>query len=143
MIRDVMRDESGMSALSLVGLLVCLGILVALAAVLIPSYTGAGGGSATGAGGGSATATAPPGKAATPIQRAESVECQTNLTQIRQAITMYHTNNERVPANLEELGTFGVSSSMRHCPVGGTSYPYGYDPQSGRAGCRYPGHERH
>ena len=135
MIRDVMRDESGMSALSLVGLLVCLGILVALAAVLIHSYTGAGGGSAT--------ATAPPGKAATPIQRAESVECQTNLTQIRQAITMYHTNNERVPANLEELGTFGVSSSMRHCPVGGAGYPYGYDPRSGRASCRYPGHERY
>jgi hypothetical protein len=135
MIRDVMRDERGMSTFSLVGLLVCVGILIALAAVLIPAYTGAGGGSTP--------QTAPAGKAATPIQRAEGVECQTNLTQIRQAITMYHTNNERVPANLEELGTFGVSSSMRHCPVGGTSYPYGYDPQSGRAGCRYPGHERH
>lgn len=134
MIRGWCRNERGMSAFSLVGILVSVGIIVAVAAAIIPTYTGAGGGSMAGA---------PPGKAASPIQRAESVECRTNLTQVRQAITMYQTSNERVPANIQELGTYGVSSSLMYCPVGGSGYTYGYDPRSGRVGCRYAGHERY
>jgi type II secretory pathway pseudopilin PulG len=135
MIRSMLRSESGMSGFSLVGILVSVGIIIAAAVYLIPAYTGGGSGSLA--------KTAPPGKAATPIQRAESVECRSNLTQIRQAITMYNTSNERVPANLQELSTYGVSASLMYCPVGGSGYTYGYDPQSGRVACRYAGHERY
>ena len=133
MIQRMLRDERGMSGFSLVGILVSVGIIIAIAAyIVIPSYTGAG-----------VARTAPPGKAATPIQRAESVECRSNVAQIRQAITMYNTSNERMPASLQELSTYGLASSMMYCPVGGSGYPYGYDPRSGRVGCRYAGHERY
>lgn len=128
--------ERGFGGLSLIGLLVCVALLVYLGMQMYPRITGAGGG-------GTAGVQAPPGKAATPTQRAESVECRSNLSQVRQAITMYQTSNERVPAQLSELGTYGVSASILTCPVGGAAYAYGYDARAGRVGCRYPGHERY
>jgi len=123
-----------MGAFGLIGILVAVAIGIALMVYIAPTYIG---------GGVSVAKTAPPGKAATPIQRAESVECQTNLQQVRSAISMYQTNNEKMPASLQDLSTFGVSGSLTYCPVGGANYTYAYDPQTGRVGCRYPGHERY
>ena len=133
MMNRARHSERGSSVFTLIEILVVCAILVALAAVMIPRITGAGSGSAG----------APPGKAASPIQRAAGVECQTNLTQIRAALTAYQTNNERYPASLQDLASQGVSAPMLACPVGGAQYAYGYDPAAGRVECRYPGHERY
>lgn len=127
------QAERGIGGVSLIGILVVVAILVYLGVQMIPRQTG------TGIRG----TTASSGKAATPIQRAHSVECQSNLNQIRQAITMYRTTNERPPASLADLKTMGVTASILSCPVGGSRYAYWYDPRTGRVGCRYPGHERY
>ena len=134
MLRGPWLNEKGMGAFGLVGILVAVAIGIALMVYIAPAYIG---------GGVSVAKTAPPGKAPTPIQRAESVECQSNLSQVRQAITMYQTNNEKLPASIQELSSFGVSGSLSYCPVGGANYTYAYDARTGRVGCRYPGHERY
>jgi prepilin-type N-terminal cleavage/methylation domain-containing protein len=114
---------------SLVEILVVLVILAILLAVFLPRYLG--GRSTTGE---AATSAAP-------LDRARAVECMSNLTQLRQAHTMATTLNETAPASLTELQTQGVTPGMLVCPVGAT--PYGYDPNSGRIDCPFPGHERH
>jgi len=121
--------ETGIGGLTVIGLLVVGAIIIWLAVQMIPHYTGAG------------ITEAPPGKAATPVQRAESVECRSNLTQIRSALTSYEVNNEQFPASLEELAAYGVVASMGVCPVGGL--PYAYDGRTGQVQCRQPGHERY
>lgn len=71
-------------------------------------------------------------------QKASGVECQSNLSQVRQMIQMYQTDNEQNPPTLQALS--GLPAGFLACPVGGE--PYWYDAQSGRVGCRHPGHER-
>ena len=69
------------------------------------------------------------------VQKAESVECRTNLSQLRLMIQMGATEGSN-PAQLD--ANWGVSL---RCPV--SDYPYGYNPQTGQVWCPTPGHERY
>lgn len=95
---------------SLVEMLVVVVILAILAAFLLPNYLG-----------GRKT---PGGKTIeSPKQRAQSVECKNNLSQIRQAYTMATaTGDENRPSTLADLKTYGVTESISKCPIGGEPY---------------------
>lgn len=71
------------------------------------------------------------------LEKAHSVECQSNLQQIRQMIQMEAATGEGLPARIDQ----GVTASISRCPVSGQ--PYNYDPQTGRVWCSTPGHERY
>ena len=71
-------------------------------------------------------------------EKATGVECQSNLSQVRQMIQMYQTDNEQNPPGLQALS--GLPAEFLRCPVGGQ--PYWYDAASGRVGCRHAGHGR-
>jgi len=73
-----------------------------------------------------------PGKA---IQKAESVECQNNLKQLRLMIQMKAMEGSTPPQLDPKWGV-----SLR-CPVSG--YEYQYDPQSGKVWCPTPGHQKY
>lgn len=75
-----------------------------------------------------------PGKA---LQKAESVECQSNLNQVRQSVRMDMDSGGTPPADIAT----GATASVSKCPVSGQ--PYQYDPQSGRVWCTTPGHEKY
>jgi prepilin-type N-terminal cleavage/methylation domain-containing protein len=70
------------------------------------------------------------------IQKAESVECRSNLNQLRQMIEMATASSVdgASPPSLDP----GWNLPMK-CPVSG--YEYRYDPQSGHVWCPTPGHE--
>jgi len=67
------------------------------------------------------------------LQKSESVECQNNLRQLRLMIQMKAMEGSNPPQLDPEWGI-----ALR-CPV--SSYPYGYDPQTGQVWCPTPGHE--
>jgi hypothetical protein len=114
---------------SIIALIVVLAIIAVLAYALMPRYL---------TGGGQDNKT---GKAPTPVQRAEGIDCRNNLYQVRSAIRMYQDMNERPPATLAELSSSGISSEMLKCSVSGR--PYGYDPSRGAVWCTTPGHEKY
>ncbi len=74
-----------------------------------------------------------PGKA---IQKGESVECMTNLQQLRSCIEMYRIENDANPPQLDP--SWGIALQ---CPVSG--YLYQYDPQTGQVKCTTPGHQKY
>ena len=81
-----------------------------------------------------------PGGATTTLggakDRAQDVLCQTNLQQLRYAISIYQGNMGGYPPS---LGSLESSASLTFtCPVG--EEPYQYDPGSGTARCPHPGH---
>lgn len=114
------------SAFSLIEILVVAVILIALAAFLMPRYL--------------AKAPVKPGtkSGGSPIGAARSVECTSNLSQIRQAYTMATTTGEDRPSSLEQLKAFGVTDAMLRCPVSKT--PYQFNAATGQARCLTPGH---
>ncbi len=63
------------------------------------------------------------------MDKAESVQCQSNLNQLRQAISMQTMEGQPPPRSLAELRLDSIST----CPVSGK--PYKYDPGSGRVWC--------
>jgi len=69
------------------------------------------------------------------VQKGESVECQSNLRQLRLMIQMEAMEGSN-PAQLN--ASWGVPL---RCPVSG--YEYRYDPQTGRVWCPTPGHENY
>lgn len=71
------------------------------------------------------------------IEKAESVECQSNLNQVRQSVQMDTATGEAPPQRIDT----GVTASVSKCPVSGQ--PYGYDPQTGRVWCATRGHEKY
>lgn len=71
------------------------------------------------------------------MQKAESVECQSNLNQIRQSVMMDTQTGEAPPARIDT----GATASISKCPISGQ--PYGYDPQTGKVWCTTPGHEKY
>ncbi len=75
----------------------------------------------------------------TPIGKANTTVCQSNLTQLRQAITMEQTGDpdSKFPASLHDLK--GLPSEFIVCPDG--HEPYAYDPATGTVHCVHPGHE--
>lgn len=112
-------------AFSLVEILVVLVILAVVAWFLVPRYLQGG-------------RTAGGRRVESPVQRAESVECRSNLQQCRQAYQMaLASGEEERPRSVQDLRRYGVTESMMRCPVGGE--PYRLDP-SGRISCVHPGH---
>jgi competence protein ComGC len=120
-----MRNRRG-QILTLIEILVVVAILVGLAAVLIPRYTGIGGAKG-------------PGQPASPKERAQAVDCMNNLKQIRDAIEIYLQTGDKPPASLTELESSGITGKVTTCAVSGT--PYSYDPGQGKVWCTTPGHE--
>lgn len=111
-----------------IGILAAVAILGVLLMVWL--YYGTGG-SATSAGAG-----APPVSRVGEVKQAsESVECRSNLSQIRQAIQIRMTTAETPPPDLNGLG---LPPTMLVCPVSGQ--PYQYDPSTGKVQCPTPGH---
>ena len=91
-------------------------------------------------GGGFTGGSSQPGGAATTIggtkDRAQDVLCQTNLQQLRYAISIHQGNMGSYPPS---LGSLESSASLAFtCPVG--EEPYEYDPGSGTVRCPHPGH---
>jgi len=70
------------------------------------------------------------------LERARSVECMTNLSQIRQAISLHAMGETQPPPSLEDLR---LPPQTTRCPVSGE--PYLYDHFTGRVSC--PTHPRY
>lgn len=109
-------------AFSLVEILVVVAILVIAAAWLLPRYLGG-----TGLDG---------KKHKSPIEAAHSVECQTNLMQVRQGINVFKVDSEKAP---ESMAAMKLPSETTHCPIGHEEYVY--DAEKGEVHCPHPGHE--
>ena len=79
-------------------------------------------------------------KAATPITRAESTVCMSNLTSVRQSISAAQAGETdgKFPASLAELK---LPAEVLICAVG--HEPYAYDPTTGTVHCVHPGHENY
>lgn len=121
----MLRNRRGQWAL--IELLVVVAIIAAAAYYVYPRYL---------TGGPSHTKTDPP----TVLERAQGMECGSNLSQIRAAIHMYQSSNEKFPATLEDMKSHGVDKSISTCPISGT--PYTYDPSTGKVWCTTPGHQK-
>jgi len=104
---------------TLVGILVVLVILLALAAVLFFRARGPGKGAA---------ATTP--KAA--MQKAEATACMAQLSNLRQGLMIYQADHNGYPPNLQALD-LGPGESYYRCPVTGQAYQY--NPQTGEVTC--------
>ena len=91
-------------------------------------------------GGGFTGGSSQPGGATTTLggakDRAQDVLCQTNLQQLRYAISIYQGNMGSYPPSLESLES--PASLSFTCPV--SEEPYQYDPSSGTVRCPHPGH---
>ena len=111
---------------SLVEMLVVIVIIGILAAFLLPRYLKGG-------------KTADGKIVQSPPQRARSVACMNNLSQIRQAFTMATSSDENRPSSLADLRPDGVNESISRCPESGQ--PYQLEPATGRVTCATPGHE--
>jgi len=73
------------------------------------------------------------------IDAAKATQCKSNLRQIRLAIEQASYSGE--PAgSLSGLSSYGVTSSISKCPVGGEQYVF--DPGAQTVRCPHPGHER-
>ena len=77
-------------------------------------------------------ATTTPGRA---IEKAKSVECASNLRQLRMLVQTEMTVEGEYPRKLNA----DSGGALTHCPVSGK--PYSYDPRTGRVWCTTPGHE--
>jgi type II secretory pathway pseudopilin PulG len=121
-----MRRRGRRGSWTLIELLVVAVLLAGLAIWLLPRYLGSGQNNPA------------RNTIQAPIQRAQGVDCQNNLRQVRLAITMAQQTNERFPASLQELSASGITREMLACPV--SKQLYVYDPRTGRVGCPYPPH---
>lgn len=125
----VLRNNRGQW--SLIEFLVVLAIIAVAAAAIYPRYVG---------GGSHSTAAGQRPDPPAPMERAEGVECTSNLGQIRAAINMYQSSNGSFPASMDDLRSNGVTSSISSCPV--SKKPYAYDASTGKVSCVTPGHEK-
>jgi len=112
-------------AFGLVELLVVLVVLIAIAAFVIPRYTGS---RVTGV-----------KQAGSPVASARDAVCRTNLGSVRQALAAARAveSEDGPPQSLEEVP--GVPAELRRCPEGGE--PYAYSASTGAVRCPHPGHE--
>lgn len=69
------------------------------------------------------------------MDKAHSVECSSNLQQLRAAMQMKVSDEGTYPQSLDALGLGAIGK----CPVSGKAYSY--DPQTGKVWCTTPGHE--
>jgi prepilin-type N-terminal cleavage/methylation domain-containing protein len=77
----------------------------------------------------------------TPISKANDVVCQSNIGQVRQALSMAQMSDSdgKFPQALTELK--GLPQELLSCPTG--HEPYVYDPTTGQVHCVHPGHENY
>ena len=71
------------------------------------------------------------------VQKSISVECQSNLNQIRQLIEMYKSENNG--ANPPALSAMPEAARISKCPI--SKQDYQYDPATGKVSCTFQGHE--
>ena len=65
--------------------------------------------------------------------------CRSDLSQLRQLIEIYKTNNDdKPPASLKELNQ---PDSLTHDPIGNEAYLY--NPETGEVKCPHPGHGKY
>ncbi len=116
------RNHRGFSLVEI--LLVCV-VLAALGAGLSVLYLGH---------------SKPGEKATTPIDRAKSTVCQSNLISVRQSIAAFQAGDTegKFPQSLEELK---LPAEILSCDVG--KEPYTYDLTTGIVHCVHPGHENY
>jgi hypothetical protein len=98
------------------------------------------GGELSQTGGASSTGDQPASLALKVEQRAQGVQCQQNIRQLRMMIGMEkdQTENGGYPPSLQAIRG---AEQITQCPVGGE--PYTYDPATGRVSCPHPGHENY
>lgn len=82
-----------------------------------------------------------PGEPATPVERAQSVDCMNNLRQIRYAIDAYQQTNDKIPALMSDMESQGISGAVAKCPI--SRKDYSYDASQGKVWCTTPGHEKY
>lgn len=124
--RSLIGNERG--AWGLIGLLIALAIGALIVALFLgPQLKSSMGGANT-----------TPGKA---IEKAHDVECQSNVMQIRSAITMYRTEHQAPPPSLADVRLNVSNPNFTKCPVGHEDYVY--DPATGTIHCPHPGHENY
>ena len=73
------------------------------------------------------------------MERAHDPECINNLQQLRDALMIYQTDNEKYPAQLTELPK--IPQSFFTCPE--SHQPYTYDSTTGQVHCTRAGHEKY
>jgi len=124
--RSPIGNERG--AWGLIGLLISLGIGLLIVVIFLgPQLKSSMGGAST-----------TPGKA---IEKAHDVECQSNVMQIRSAITMYRGEHQTPPASLANVQLNTNNPDFAKCPVGHVDYVY--DAATGAVHCPHPGHENY
>ncbi|MHB8996815.1 MAG: hypothetical protein ACYC63_16320 [Armatimonadota bacterium] len=74
-----------------------------------------------------------PGRA---LAKAETVECQNNLQQLRASIRMDVDQGQQPPSSIGQ----GPMASVSKCPITGKIYEY--DSQTGKVWCTTSGHEK-
>ncbi len=60
--------------------------------------------------------------AVAPLERANILQCQTQIRKIEMAIQIYYTENGKYPEKLEDLND--ISAQETFCPVTGQAYIY-------------------
>jgi len=120
---------------TLVATLIVIAIMAILAVVLL---RGSGALSS-----GPAQSSRPDGKGTTTMGAAEwaarDTVCQSNLGQVRAAITILMGANEDHPP--EDIKETKLPKEFYFCPVG--KEPYTYDATTGQVHCPHPGHEKY
>lgn len=121
---------------TLVATLVTVAIILILVVVLFK------GSSVFGAAGGKAPSARADGHGTTVLGRvryeAKDAVCQSNLSQVRTAISLAQQSNDEFPARLEDTK---IGNDFYSCPIG--HEPYTYNVQTGKVSCPHPGHENY
>ena len=121
---------------TLVATMVTIVIIMILAVVFVK------GGSVFGMAGEKPAKARPDGHGTTVLgavrSEAKDAVCQSNITQLRTAITIAQQSNETFPAQLEETK---LGNDFYSCPIGHERYIY--DPATGKVSCPHPGHEKY
>ena len=72
------------------------------------------------------------------IARAEDEACKSNLRQVNQGLQLSRLETDEKPQSIEEAR---IGESFYNCPLGGERYEL--DPETGKARCKHPGHEKY
>lgn len=118
-IYSLIMKYNKLNGMALISLIIALLLAAILAFFAITYYTGKKG-----------EAEAP---VSAPVERAKSIQCQSQIRKIETAIQMYYGENLRYPSTLRELED--LSEEDFYCPV--MNNPYDYNPRTGKVTCPY------